>query len=141
MNIFQSCLNDYGIREVRGEQNNPRIMEYFSVFKNHSWVQGDETAWCSAFVNYHNKVNGYNYSGKPTARSWLNIGRILRPHEIWMPGDVVILWRESLDSWKGHAGYPVVMRGQWIWIFGGNQRNQVNISAFPIRRILGVVRP
>ena len=50
MRLLDKALDYYGLTEVPGEQNNPVIMSFFQEI-GHSCVQGDETAWCSAFVN------------------------------------------------------------------------------------------
>jgi len=131
--ILSHAFDFYGIRETAGEQNNPKIMQMFSAI-GMTWVQGDETAWCSAFINYLAKVSGYEYSGKLNARSWLDAGQ-----EVKLPtvGDIVVLWRVSPDSWKGHVGIFIRHDGVNIWVLGGNQSNQVNISPYPAGRLLG----
>ena len=66
-------LELYGLKEIKGEENNPIIMSFFLAMGK-LWVQGDETAWCSAFINYLAIVCGYEHSGELNARSWLNVG-------------------------------------------------------------------
>ena len=127
-NMFAHALEFYGLKEVKGEQHNPTILKFFHEI-GHKWVQTDETAWCSAFINYVALMNGYEYSGQLNARSWLNVG-----HQAKVPniGDIVVLWRESITSWKGHVGMFVRDDGVNIWILGGNQDNSVCI--LPYRR-------
>ncbi|WP_421873425.1 peptidoglycan-binding protein [Marinoscillum sp.] len=58
------------------------------------------------------------------------------------PGDVVVFWRESIESYKGHVGlflgYSIDQSR--IYCLGGNQGNQVSISAQPANRLLGFRR-
>ena len=74
------------------------------------------------------------YTGKLNARSWLDIGMETNNPQ---PGDVVVLWRESKNSWKGHVGFYINRVDDEIFILGGNQDNQVKISGYPSSRLLG----
>jgi uncharacterized protein (TIGR02594 family) len=131
--LIKTALGEYGEMEKPGAvQHSPRILEYFAEI-GHSWVKDDETAWCSAFVNFIAKVTGHEYSGKLDARSWLTVGlKTNRPE----PGDVVILWRGDPQSWKGHVGFFVKKDSSGIWILGGNQSNQVCITPYSADRLL-----
>jgi uncharacterized protein (TIGR02594 family) len=135
MNLINIALSQYGIAEHSDSQN-PEILKYFQSI-GYDWVKEDETAWCSAFVNWVAKVCGHKYSGKLNARSWLDVGT---PVEFPILGDVVILWRESPNSWKGHVGFYINETGNNYWILGGNQMNSVRISQYPKNRILGFRR-
>jgi uncharacterized protein (TIGR02594 family) len=80
---------------------------------------------------------GLSIPEKPLlARSWLNIGQ---NNPFPQRGDIVVFWRESPASWKGHVGVFVGYssdRNQ-VYCLGGNQANQVNISAYSADRVLG----
>ena len=89
-----------GEQEIVGSEHNSKIISWFKEI-GHSWVTTDETAWCSCFVNYIAKISNAEYSGKLNARSWLSIGEEIK-HPL--PGDIVVFWRESPKSWKGHVG-------------------------------------
>jgi len=125
--LLEIALSQYGIKEIPGVKNNPEIMKYFACI-NQDWVQGDETAWCSAFVNWCAIQMGLVHSGKLNARSWINLGG--------EGEDIVVLWRESPNSWKGHVGIPIREDDNYVWVLGGNQSNMVRISAYPKGRIL-----
>ena len=130
--MFSHAMDFYGIKEVPGEDNNPQIMQFFHEI-GFSWVQGDETAWCSAFINYLAKVNGYEYSGKLDARSWLKVGEKMTLPTV---GDIVVFWRDNPNSWKGHVGLFIRDDGNRIYTLGGNQSNMVRISAYQKDRVL-----
>lgn len=130
--LLFTALAEYGVKEVPGPENNPRIMDYFQVI-GQNWVQGDETAWCSAFVNYCAKTSGYEYTGKLNARSWLEIGYEVKTPR---PGDIVIFWRESPESWKGHVALYINALRKYQWVLGGNQSNMVKISTYPDYQLL-----
>jgi len=135
--IIETALSQYGIKEIAGNTDNPEVLKYFDAMGLPGHKLHDETSWCSAFVNWVALQTGKPASGKLTARSWLNTGT-----PVYQPamGDVVILWRESPSSWKGHVGFFIRQTDRHIYILGGNQSNQVKISAYPISRLLGYRR-
>ena len=53
------------------------------------------------------------------------------------PGDMVVFWRESRKSWKGHIAMYIRETETHVYVLGGNQNNQVKISAYPKYRVLG----
>lgn len=133
--LLNVALSQYGIKEVQGKENNQEIMKYFHCI-GQDWVQGDETAWCSAFINWCAKKRGYEHTGKLNARSWLNLGMRCDINV----ADIIVLWRESRDSWKGHVGIPIREDDDVIWILGGNQSNMVRISAYPKDQLLAYIK-
>jgi len=133
--LLKIALSQYGIREVPGKDDNPEIMKYFKEI-GQDWVQGDETAWCSAFVNWCAKKRGFEYSGKLNARSWLNLGMSCNINV----ADIVVLWRISPQDWRGHVGIPIREDKDFIWILGGNQGNMVKISAYLKSRVLKYIK-
>lgn len=131
--LVKIALSQYGIREIKGIRDNPKVLQYFNEIGYDGERLKDETAWCSAFVNWVCKKGGATYSGQLNARSWLNVGK-----QVKLPkqGDIVVLWREKPNSWKGHVGFFIRQTKNWVYILGGNQNNQVNISAYPKNRVL-----
>ncbi len=135
--VLDIALTQFGIKEIPGKvENNPMILNYFHEI-GQEWVKNDEYAWCSAFVNWCCLKAGLETSGKLTARSWLKIGKkVLKPQM----GDIVVLWRVSPKSWKGHVGFFIKETKDLIYILGGNQDNQVSIKAYPKERLLDIRR-
>lgn len=130
--LLERALDFYGLTEIPGVENNPIIMDFFREI-GHTWVQGDETAWCSAFVNYIAKTEGYEYSGKLDARSWLDtIVKVDTPFR----GCLVILWRVDPSSWQGHVGWWINEDNAFIYIYGGNQNNQCRVTPYPKNQLL-----
>ncbi len=130
--MLLTAMQYYGLREIPGADHNPKILEFFSEI-GHNWVQNDETAWCSAFINYVAKISHCEYSGELNARSWLSAGqKVTTPKH----GDVVIFWRESEISWKGHVGLYAGQTPDEILCLGGNQGNEVNIKPYDKSRVI-----
>jgi len=82
---------------------------------------------------------GLHRSKKLNARSWLNIGEEVKEPQA---GDVVIFWRESKNSWKGHVAIYVnhSENKKYINCLGGNQSNKVCIRAYKAEQLLGFRR-
>ena len=136
--MIHKALTQYGIREIQGpEANNPEIIKYFAEI-GCIWAKTDETAWCSAFVNWVAKETDHEYTRKLNARSWLKVGEPIEHFQ--EVGDVVILWRVSKNDWRGHVGFFINEDEDYIWILGGNQSNQVCIKPYPKSRLLGYRR-
>lgn len=134
--VFKRALSQYGLKEIVGERHNPQILMYFQV-AGHKWVQNDELAWCSAFVNWCAREENFESTGKLNARSWLDVGLEVKTPEI---GDLVIFWRTKKDSVYGHVGFYINKHEGYIYTLGGNQGNMVNISPYPEYRLLGYRR-
>ena len=128
-NIIEIALKEYGIHEISGGVHNPRILEYFKASGN-DWVKDDETAWCSAFINYVVKTAGYAITKNLLAMSWLDAGQPTENPEI---GDVVVFKRVGDRS--AHVSLFIRDDGTNIWCLGGNQSDGVNISPYDKSRV------
>ena len=133
--LLLHCLSDYGEKEISGYRANKKILK---------WIQyhfpraiNDNVAWCSTYLCYKAEELNYFHPNAANARSWLDIGL-----EVNFPqkGDVVVLWRESRESWKGHVGLFVREDKDYVWLLGGNQSNEVRISKYPKYIVLGYRR-
>jgi len=98
--VLIKALSQIGVKELLGAKHNESILNYFESI-GHKWVTTDETAWCSAFINWAAKTAGFEYTGKLNARSWLNIGRsVVKPRV----GDVVIFGVKTRIAGRGTWG-------------------------------------
>ena len=132
---FEIAISQYGIREWSGNNHNPDVLKYFS--DSGFATKDDETSWCSAFVCWCVQQAGMVHTKSLTARSWLNWGEA-----VWEPrvGDITVLWRVDPKGWQGHVGFFVRQNGSRIWLLGGNQSNEVNISDYDGTQLLGYRR-
>ena len=131
---FKLAVTYDGLAEVPGSRSNKTILgwirEYFS------WAKDDgELAWCAIFVNVMLKRCGLKGTGKANARSFLNWG--VSKKRSPRKGDVVVFWRGSPSSWKGHVAFYASGYGTGrIKVFGGNQRDKACFSSYPESRVL-----
>lgn len=137
-NLLSVAINEIGVKEIKGTRHSKRILDYAKE-SGFAWVSEDETPWCSIYLNWVTKKAGLKRSHLASARSWLNVGRaVLNPE----PGDVVVYYRESISSWKGHVGIFMGFSadGTRIYTLGGNQLDAVSISAYSSDKLLGFRR-
>jgi uncharacterized protein (TIGR02594 family) len=135
---YQKALTMYGLKEVVGNQDNEQIIQMFNDLGYNGSELKDETAWCAAFANWVLRELGYLYTGKLNARSFLELpGTVLEPKL----GDIVIFWRDSPESWKGHVGFFINQDENFVYCLGGNQGNQLNIKPYDRNRVLGYRTP
>jgi len=126
----------YGLAEIAGKENNSEIVNFFHKI-GFPWINDDETAWCSAMMNFLCMKYGYEYSGKLNARSWLDVGIHVKEPEF---GDVVVFWRNDPRGWEGHVGFYIRSRKDRIYTLGGNQGDTFCIFPYPASRVLGYRR-
>lgn len=136
--LLKIAFGELGTEEFVGDQNNPEVLKYAKE-TGIAGITTDEVAWCSTFVNWVAHKAGLQKSGKANARSWLNVGTKVTVPE---PGDVVIFWRESPQSWKGHVEIylGVSFDKKRVYCIGGNQGNRVSVSAYRIENVLSYQR-
>lgn len=136
--LINIALSQYGTTEIIGKNDNPEVLKYFKE-TGHEWITTDETAWCSAFMNWVALKAKVKRSNKLTARSWLSVGTEISTPQL---NDIAIFWRESKHSWKGHVGLFIgyTEDKKHIYVLGGNQNNQVNIKKYSTYRLLGFRR-
>lgn len=130
--LIETAFNEYGNKEVVGTKNNPDIVKYFQEI-GHKQVKDDETAWCSAFVNWVAMKSDCNRSKKLNAKSWLETGVKKENPEIM---DVCIFHRGDPKSWQGHVAFFIKETEYSYYVLGGNQSNMVTISIYPKSRLI-----
>ena len=136
--LIKIATAQLGQIEIKGDEHNTSIVNYAKE-AGFEWVNDDETPWCSIFVNWCAEKADLKGTGKANARSWLLAGSpTINPE----PGDIVVFWRDRIDSWKGHVGIFLGYSKNTtrVYCLGGNQGNQVSISAYPTNTVLGFRR-
>jgi len=130
---FEIANGELNTKEVSGNSDNPKIVEYHSVTTLKA--TDDETPWCSSFVSWCLEKSGYKSTKNAWARSYLNYGeKLTDPVE----GCIVVF---SRGSSSGHVAFFVEDKGSSIKVLGGNQGNQVCFAEYPKSRLLGYRLP
>lgn len=133
MELIRIALTQYGVHEKIEHDNHPQITKYFAELGYDISALEKETPWCSAFANWVAKTAGYEYSGKPEARSWLTMGESTK-NPTW--GDIAVLWEDSPESSKGYVGFFVKETKRYVYLLGGDQRNRVCIKAYLKNKVI-----
>lgn len=127
---------ELGVAEAPGPADNPRIVAY-SRRLGQTWVDGDETPWCAAFVGHCLESARVASTRSLAARSYLAWGV---PSPGPSLGAIVVLSRGA-DPAAGHVGFLVGWSDTRVWLLGGNQSNAVTVAAFDRPRVLGFRLP
>jgi len=143
--LYQMATRFAGMKEVPGKQHNPLILSMLKL--DMAWPEGDEVAWCSAFLNFVCWLLRLPRSKSLRARSWLTVGRPIMLEDAKVGWDVVVLSRgvgeqpgpEVIDA-PGHVGLYAGHYATRILLLGGNQSDTVQVSEYARDRVLGVRR-
>src|SRR5262245_38587635 len=131
---MEFALREYGIRGISARGRTVNVVAYLKA--TGVGRSNDETAWCSAFVNWCMLMASFPGTGKANARSWLDWGGVSLEFPAY--GSVVVLWRESRNGTLGHVGFFVGMDGENLLLLGGNQGNAVSVRRFSKERVIGI---
>lgn len=135
--LFDLASRFVGQREIAGTADNPWVNAAHSLC-GLGFDAGDETPWCSSFVNMCAWLLGLERSGSAAARSWLGVGVPVDTAQ-WQRGDVAILLRGDNPT-QGHVGLVHEIRGETITLLGGNQSDSVSLCDYDMSRLLGLRR-
>ena len=136
--ILEAAGEYLGLEEWPGARHNPAVVAMFANV-GQSWVNDDETPWCAAFVGSVLASLGLPHTAKLNARSYETYGAQVATQSA-QPGDIVVFWRGSPDSWQGHVGFFVRFEGDNVVTRGGNQGNKVSDALYPVSRIVAMRR-
>ncbi len=131
---MEFALREYGIRGISRRGRTVNVVAYLKA--TGVGRSSDETAWCSAFVNWCMLMASFPGTGKANARSWLEWGGASLDFPVY--GCVVVLWRGSQGGALGHVGFFVGMQGDNLLLLGGNQGNAVSVRPYSKERVLGL---
>lgn len=139
--IHAEAMSYLGEKEIYGSKHNPVIQDFFKEVLGER--KPDEWAWCGAFVGAVLKRCGLESTPKDVclmARSYLKYGKSVDASEV-KKGDIVVFWRSSPSSWKGHVAFFDHFDGSNVYVLGGNQGNKVSIAKYSKSRVLDYRRP
>lgn len=134
--LLDIALTQYGVHEIPGDLNNPEVMKYYHD-TGRKWVDSETTPWCDVFIDWCCMKKGRKFTEGLYAREWLKFCIIVQTIG---EADLVLFWRESPDSWKGHISIPIVERENLIFSLGGNQGDMVQVSPYYMNRKLAYLK-
>ena len=135
----------YPDTERPGGEHNPEILKYIAsttIGSDPKFLK-DETAWCSAFVNWCVSQTGVRGTNSAKARDWHDNGGWGRPIDEPVKGCIAVLWRERPDhpDRLGHVGFYERAEGDKIFLLGGNQGGAISVAPYPRVRLLSFRMP
>lgn len=124
------------VKEYAGENHNQIIIDYFKE-AGHPQIQTDEVPWCAAYVGAMLKRSGIKPTNSLLARSYTTWGR-----ELDQPvfGAIAVLKRGNNPA-LGHVGFVISLEADQVYILGGNQNDQVNITPYPKSNLISLRWP
>lgn len=134
--ILLAALADYGLREVPGAANSPRILEM--AFEAHagSYYKNDATPWCALAMTSWAIKAGFTPPADPLAAGhWAKFGTPVAIGDAAL-GDVLVMERVG----GNHVTMYVGEDAHNFYGLGGNQGDCVCIAAFPKVRITHIRR-
>ncbi len=130
---LQEAFHLIGTKEQPGAGSNEAIVGWAKPLRIN--YRGDEDPWCGLFTA-HCIGSQLPEEALPTialrARAWETFGSACPPQL----GAVMVFWRVSRGSGKGHVGFYWAEDKSAYHILGGNQSDAVNIMRYPKRRFL-----
>ena len=142
--ILLKAYEEIGTKERSGSKDNPRIVEYHRYStENDDIGMPDSVPWCASFICWVLEKVGLKSTNSKMARSFENLGQHVSIED-FLPGDIIVFYRNGLSSGQGHVavGLKVVKTcfRTKIVCLGGNQRDAVNITEYPISKLTAIRR-
>ena len=135
------AYGELGVHEVKGLEDNPRILEFLRTTKLKPSLVDDETPWCAAYVGWCLEQCGIPSTKSAAARSYESYGvELIEPRD----GCIVVLSRGP-SRYHGHVGFYVgsdgktgfdVAEGAHVLLLGGNQADAVSMRLYPKSRVI-----
>lgn len=135
---FEEAKRLVGTKEFVGAGSNPIIMEWSDSLDIR--YNGDDVPWCGLFVAHciGASLPEEVLPGNPLgARQWEKFGKRITPSL----GAIMVFWRESMQSGKGHVGFYMGEDQDAYQILGGNQSDAVCLTWVNKNRFLNAHWP
>jgi len=135
---FEEAKHLMGTKEVLGPKSNPEILDWAEDLDIQ--YSGDDIPWCGLFVAHcvgatlPQEALPANPLG---AREWERFADSTQPRV----GAVMVFWRTSKQSGKGHVGFYVGEDDDAYQILGGNQSDSVSLMWLSKGRFLSAHWP
>lgn len=133
------AAGEIGVKEIAGRDSNPTIEEYhrYSTDRNDK-AMTDDVPWCASFVCWVVEKVGMGSTNSKMARSFEGWGVSVLDDPL--PGDIVTFYRNGRQSGLGHVGFFVKKQGGHVYVLGGNQSDEVNVTRYSTARMTDIRR-
>jgi uncharacterized protein (TIGR02594 family) len=131
LKAFEIAKTQIGVKEIVGKKHNPKILEFGTATSLKP--KDDETPWCATSANWCLMKAGIKGTNSAAARSFLKWGTKI---DVPFEGCLVVFWRGSKTSSKGHVAFYVRETAKYIYCLGGNQGNEFCIAKYPKEQLL-----
>ncbi|MFC5477771.1 TIGR02594 family protein [Massilia suwonensis] len=122
---FEEARRLSGTKEILGPRNNPEILDWASDLD--IYYPGDDVPWCGLFTAHcigATLPDEVLPKDPLTARAWERFGDPTEPRF----GAIMVFWRGSITSGKGHVGFYAGEDTKAFRILGGNQSDRVSVA-------------
>lgn len=139
MRHMEIATGELDVRETRGAEATPAILEYFRDVGRRE-IASDEVPWCAAFAGSVLVRSGLPRDALPPpdkvllARSFLTVGRAIDKPRY---GALVVLRRDAAGPHAGHVGFVIGSTGAKLMVLGGNQANSVSVEMYRSDEVIG----
>ena len=128
-----------GAGEIGGNNRGPFVKKYL----NRLAPEGRDGPWCAGFLSFCFAQNPagipfeYTVGARNILREFKDNGWDKSPNSGYSPkpGDVVVWWRESLPSGKGHVGLVHQLRDGFLYTVEGNKSPMVRGFSYVFSRM------
>lgn len=112
-NPIPIAQKEIGNGEIGGNNKGQYVQQY---------NRGMEAAWCAGFVSWVLEQDGYSkLAYSRSAKAIYNEAKSKNMvSDTPNKGDLIVFWRESPTSWKGHIGFVEEVKGEYIYTIEGN---------------------
>ena len=132
MRLLTEALKDYDL-------SRHDVAKLRQMFDNVGVTYPLSVNWCGiAMFNWCDRAGFETPKNPEVARSWLKVG--VDSTAVAEIGDIVVFWRESPQSWKGHVTIYVQKFWENLLCLGGNQAGKVQFKLYHQSRLLGCRR-
>lgn len=123
-------------RRVQGLHESRNKSRIWAWLRSDGATVGDPTKipWCGDFVQTAialSMVDEPIPENPYLAANWMKFGKHVKPQQ----GCVLVFWRGSPSSWKGHVGFYVGEDSTHYHVLGGNQSNAVTVARIAKNRL------
>lgn len=122
-------FNNTIIKIARAEIGNGENGKNNSGYHVKKYLNGhDNLSWCAGFVSYCIESAGSTFDYNLSARAIFNAAKAKNLiTKTPITGDIIVFWKDSKSSWRGHCGIISKVSDENIWVIEGN------VGKFPAR--------